>query len=154
MPWYMTKYPAWPDQPKAGKDELVGYYSSFVFARGMDEAKRIVKARNIGEVIEGLWGGRVGKPRLKNPHERPSDQLRRRKLTPRQRIDVIHNVCFLSYILQRSTGAPAQAILGDEGLLHQTVHCLQHGNPPRRALIDSLRHFERLVPGYWPRSVA
>lgn len=82
------------------------------------------------------------------PYALPSQMLRRNTLNKNQALDAVHAVCFMSYLLMRSTGAKAEDVLGDEGLLHMAIHSLTFGWPGRRRLADGIEYFERMIPGY------
>jgi hypothetical protein len=144
MAWYLTRYRAWhPDSPPPVKGRWVGHYSMFIWARSMPDAWRKAKARNIGERVECVWQRKGVRP-----YELPSVLLTRRRLTPRQRIDVIHAVIFLAYLVGRSQKAQLPELIGDEGLVHMTAHCLAFGWPTRKKLAPHIRRYERRVPGY------
>lgn len=142
MPWYLCQYPAFPADPIT--DDTEGNYSSFIWARSRKDAERLAKVRRMGERVLCCWQ-RKGR----DPYRRPSDQLRRRKMTTRERFDAIHGLVFLSYILLRSRRATPEHILGDHGILHEAVHNLTFGCAPRRReLIEAVAGFERMAPGY------
>lgn len=120
----------------------VGDYSSFIRARDMKQARKLALQRGLGERVLCLWGGK------RAPYVRPSELLAKRSLTPKQRMDVIHGTCWLSYLLMQSMKTPPADTVGDEGILHQVIHYMSSGQPRKQGLIDSLRHYEHLVPGY------
>lgn len=140
MAWFLCNYPAWPKEPSLKAP--IGNYSSFIWARNLQEAKRLAKRRRIGERV--MWErGNRGQPYIP-----PSKQMRKRHLTPKQRLNVIHAVCFLSYLASRAMKMGPEDTMGDEGFLHQTVHSLSIGFPRRRQMIAYLEEIERRVPGY------
>lgn len=143
MPWYMCVYPAWPHMP-TDPGNMVGDYSSFIRAKNLKQAEKLAAQRGLGERVICKWSpdGR------KAPYPLPSDLLRKRSLSPKQRMDIIHGTCFLSYLLMQSAKAPPSGILGDEGLLHQVIHSMSFGRPSRKQLIETMIYFERQVPGY------
>jgi hypothetical protein len=141
--WYTTVYPARPAWKHEGlsPETVVGDYSSHIWASSRAHAQKLVKRRNIGERLTGgTW--------RKRPHPHTSELLRRNRLTKKQALDVVHSVCFLAYLLARATGAKHEDLLGDEGLVHMTIHSVSFGWPRRRVLAGALVAFERMVPGY------
>lgn len=141
MPWYLTCYNATPQEGKANPHSIVGSYSASVWAKTKRHAERLCRQRNIGEVV---YGGPTQWQRI----ERPSSLLAKRTLSHKDKLAVIHSVCFLSYCLMRCIKLPPWAVVGDKGLLHETVHCLSFGRPRRKELIAKLEHFESIVPGF------
>lgn len=147
MKWFIAEYRAWPRGFVV--DSPISTYTSFILARDLAHAKRLAKARNIGET---LLGEGLRYSRSKAPYRPPSVLLRKRRLTQALRLDVIHATCFLSFLLMRVKGvkgAGVHAILGDEGIMHQVIHTLSFGFPRRKAVITALEGCERMVPGYW-----
>lgn len=142
--WYTTTYSARPR--RQGKrllspEIVVGDYASHIWASSRPHAEKLAKQRNIGErVTGGTW--------RKRQYRYASELLRRPRLNKKQALDAVHAVCFLSYLLMRSSGAKAEDILGDEGLLHMAIHSVSFGWPGRRKLAAGLEYFERQVPGY------
>ncbi len=145
MPWFICQYTAWPTDMLS--DDPVGDYSSFIYARSMRDANKIARIRRLNELVLCKWSRSN-----RSPYRRPSDQLRRRKLSHKQRFDIIHGLTFLSYILLRSRRAPPEQLVGDEGILHQAIHSLAYGYPSRRGLIPIIRAFEIRAPGYCKES--
>jgi len=150
MAWFLTEYRAWPDEALNDKSPI-GAYSSFIWASSLRQARRLAKRRRIGERVMGQSLGRsLGKRR---PYSPPSIMLRKRRLTNRQKLDVVHGAVFLMFLLARQESMGAMgvaAILGDEGLLHSLVHSLTTGWPRRKAVTRMMEDAERMVPGYWP----
>lgn len=125
-------------------EDNIGDYSSFIRATDLKAANRLARNRGIGEKVICQWQpeGR------KVPYLKPSELLAKRSMTAKQRMDVIHGTCWLSYLLMQSMKVAPAATVGDEGILHQVIHSMSSGRPSRKALIDTLRHYEQLVPGY------
>jgi hypothetical protein len=146
MPWFLTQYPPIPTQPNSDGETVIGYFGTHIWARHMEEAKAFALARNIGEIIIG----RSYTSPKSRPHPLPSEMLRKRRLTPRQRIEVLHAVSFLAYLCVQSLGTPAHETVGDEGFVHETIHSLLSGTPQRAQMIATLEHYENRVPGYRP----
>lgn len=141
--WWTTVYPARPSWKHEGlsPETVVGDYSSHIWATSRPQAEKLARRRNIGERLTGgSW--------VKRPHLLPSEMLRRRRLSKKQALDCVHAVCFMGYLLMRSTGAKAEDLLGDEGLVHMTIHSITFGWPNRRDLAAEMRAFERMIPGY------
>lgn len=143
MTWFLCVYPPHPHMPVDIQDNI-GDYSSFICASDLKAENRLARNRNIGEKVICQWQpeGR------KAPYPKPSELMAKRSLTTRQRMDVIHGTCFLSYLLMQSMKTSPAAVVGDEGILHQVIHSMSFGRPSRKELIDTLRHYEQLVPGY------
>ena len=141
----MTAYDAWPRKRPTKDVGVPGQYCSFVWARNQRHAERICKERRIGEAVVCQWT----KKSKTHPFARPSQQLRlRRKMSEKEKLNFIHSVCFLSFLLARSKGENAYTLIGDEGLLHQAIHCVSTDSPPVKDLKSVLEHFEAQVPGY------
>lgn len=124
--------------------ENIGDYSSFIRAPDRRAADRLARNRGIGEKVICEWApeGR------KAPYLKPSELMAKRALTARQRLELIHGVTWLSYILMQSMKTPPSIVLGDEGIVHQVIHCMISGRPLRSSLVATLQHFEQLAPGY------
>lgn len=145
--WYITSYPAFPghkgavdpDVPENGA--VVGLYGSYIWARSLPDAKRKAKARGIGERVYGVIGRAM-------PYEPVSAQLRRKCLTPKRRLAIIHGATFLAYLASRGLKLRPWQVLGDNGFLHELVHCMAHGEPGRKETIAMVADIERRVPGY------
>ncbi len=146
MPWFMCEYSAYP-KDKVRQRAEIGNYSSFIWANDRAHADALAAKRRLGEKVLCRWNKRGRNV----PYEPPSTMLMKRRLTPTQRIGVIHGVCFLGYILLRSYRAPVEGVLGDMWILHQVIHGMQFGFPPRKKLAEMVRHYERMAPGYWPQ---
>lgn len=141
--WWTTVYPARPAwrHEALSPETVVGDYASHIWASGKGHAEKLARRRNIGErVTGGNW--------RKRPHQLPSQLLRGNRLTKRRALDAIHSLCFMGYLLMRATGAKAEDVLGDEGLLHMGIHALSFGWPGRRRLADALEYFENRIPGF------
>jgi hypothetical protein len=145
MPWYATHYDAVMGRAvkEAGRPQG-GDYTSFVWARNKYAAGLICHRRGIGESVFGP----SGKKALPRPERRLSDMLRKRKLSPRDRIGIIHAAAFLSGIWATANNRPAWDVLGDEGILHTIIHSLANGSPTRARVIDRVRAMEQQIPGY------
>lgn len=141
MPWFLCVYPPKPHMPVDIHDNI-GDYSSFIKAVDKKAANRLARNRNLGEKVICLWGGKGA------PYQRPSEILSKRTMTPKQRMSVIHGTCWLSYLLMQSMKTPPADTVGDEGILHQVIHYFSFSGARKQALIDTLRHYEQLVPGY------
>lgn len=144
MAWFLCAYRPWPKQWPNIKSP-VGSYASFIWAKDLAAAKKIAAKRRIGERII-LERGNRGRP-----FTPPSVQLRKRRLTPEQKLDVIHGAIFLAFLFQRTKKATAHNTLGDEGGLHLLVHHFTTGWPRKRRIVRILEIYERAVPGYWPQ---
>lgn len=141
MPWYATEYEPWPVAAQQGSS--LDKYGSFIWAKSRKHAGAIAEQRRIGEIV----GERVRRKAMPRPEPAASELLKAR-MTPAQRVEFLHAVVFLAFVYGRSRGADLCTLLGDEGLVHQAVHAMQHGSPPRAALAETIRHFERRTPGY------
>lgn len=145
MPWYATHYDAALGKPVARPGfPQVGEYGSFVWAASPSAATAYCKRRGIGESITR----REQKRALPRPEPRVSDLLRRRRMTPRQKIQTVHAAAFVLGIWATANSRPAWDVLGDEGPLHQILHGLAWGGAKRRDLIERMRVIEREIPGY------
>lgn len=154
MHWYAFRYPPRPSGEKmtpqrakiAYGDSVIGLYASYIYANSRKHAQELALLRNIDEIMwEGFPATR------KDPYLFASKLLLKRTLSVKDKLDIIHSVTFLSYLLMQSCFAPPCDIIGDEGLLHQTIHCLCFGSPERRAMAVVVEYFERKVPGYSSR---
>jgi hypothetical protein len=141
MPWFLTEYEPFPVEPVKAPKNNIGKYGTHIWAKNWKHAETVCAMRRIGEIVVGAGHNK----RDRRPEPLPS-QLLKKRMTHRQRIDFIHAVTFFSYLLMQSTGAPASAIVGDEGLVHQAIHCMI-GAFPRQAMKTALEYFERRVPG-------
>ena len=74
----------------------------------------------------------------------------KRGMTPHQKIEFLHGVCFLAFLASRALGASAFDTLGDRGVMHEAIHAMEHGRPGRKDMVTMLAALERKVPGYWP----
>lgn len=138
----MTAYPADPSHAiGTASDEIINSYSSYVWAKSERHARLLAKRRNIGEVV-------IGGSQKAAPYPYLSELLRKRSMRPKDKIDAIHAATFLGYLLMQSCGAPPCDVIGDEGLVHQVIHCLAFGTPKRAHLAEVASYFERRVPGY------
>jgi hypothetical protein len=142
MPWYMTQYPPIPTMPNSDGATVIGYFGTYLHARHRAEAESFVLARNIGEQIIGPSGAKT------RPEPALSDLLRKRRLTPRDKLHVMHAATFLAYLVMQSLATPPHEVVGDEGFLHHVVHTMLYGTPTREHVIATVRYFERRVPGY------
>lgn len=144
MPWYMTQYPPVPTMPN-GPDLPIEYFGTYIYAHKLDAAKSFARMRNIGEIVLGVSGEK------RRPEPTVTDLMRRRRMTPRQRLEVVHAATFLGYLAMQSLGTPAHEVIGDEGFIHEVIHALLNGRPKRATVLTTLAHFEQRVPGYLPR---
>lgn len=88
MPWYATHYSAdflgspvrQPGRPTQGE------FGTVIWARNTHDAEVICHQRGLGERVYSVSRKRA----LPRPEPRPSDLLRKRKMTPKQRVDAIH----------------------------------------------------------------
>jgi hypothetical protein len=80
--------------------EGVKYTSSF-FASSTKEAKELIRTRGLKESITG--SNEIDKSNFSN---------------------LLHTVCFHSYIALKSGKASVDMILGDRGVLHEAIHIL------------------------------
>ena len=145
MPWYETIYEPWP-VAKQRDGSVLDKYGSFIWAKSRQHARALAEQRRIGEIVGGV-ARRKATPRP----EPAASELLKPRMTPKQRVQFLHAVTFLAFVYGRSRGADLFTLLGDEGLVHQAVHAMQHGWPPRAELRETLRHFERRTPGYTGR---
>ena len=143
MPWYATEYEPWPVEP-IQVETPVGKYGSFIWASNEREARAFAKRRRIGETVTHVAS------RTRRPEPLPSELIRR-SMSPAQKLNFVHSVTFLSFLLAQSIGAPPHGLLGDEGLLHQAIHSMSIGWPRREPLRAIVRNFESRVPGFTRR---
>jgi hypothetical protein len=153
--WYLTRYAAEPGRrarpfskaKHADERSWVSFYSSYIWATSWTNAERKARLRGIGEIVEGE------SCRRGNPERRPSELLAKRRLTLRDRLAIIHGATFVTFLLMncrrsRTMLDRSKMLVGDQGLLHQLVHCLSFGRPRRRKMIAMLDSFERKIPGF------
>jgi hypothetical protein len=147
MRWYICHYPANPNfaRQRTSKDgdDLVGSYSSFIWANSFRHARVLAKRRNIGEVVDGQWGGARSEP-----YPAASKMMAQKPMRASAHAHVIHAVSFLCYLLAQSCGMEPHETIGDDGLLHCVIHSLIFNEPTRKDMAATLRFFERKVPGY------
>lgn len=106
-------------------------FASHIYANSLEEAKLIAEKRNIGEIIEGELNNKPKKVKHK---------------------DLLHEVCFLSYICLKSGVIDIEKTLGDCGVLHEIIH---HLYPNMKLKIDEelmskIEWLRKITPGYYP----
>lgn len=144
--WFLTEYEPFPVDPVKMPDNTgVGKYSAFIWAPDWRGAERLAARRRIGEIVIGASARKASAA----PYRLPSMMLKA-KMTPKQKMQFLHGVCFLSFLAQRALGVSAFDILGDRGLMHEAIHAMEHGRPARKELAQALATVERKIPGYWP----
>ena len=108
------------------------FFSFHVYANNYLEAKEIAEKRKIGEIICG------------ETNEKTNKELSNK--------DILHEICFLSYICLKSGIVDVEKILGDYGLLHEIIHDL---SPKIKINIDAqvierVNWLRTITPGYVP----
>lgn len=137
MTWYGTEYTA----PGGGR------YTSRVWARSREEARQIMYRRRLGEVPGDYVC--LDEPRASELLRRALDKRVRKKPKP---MDVIHALCWLSYLAESCHRASHHETVGDNGFLHAAAHWLSGIFEYRRAdwmpLVERVRRVEDSIPGY------
>ena len=147
MPWFLAEYEPHPVSPIKLDDTGVGKYSSYLWARDWNDAKRIAKQRRVGEIVVGLISIKASGA----PYMKPSLMLKK-GMSSKQKLDFVHATCWLSFLAQASIGLSVFDVVGDAGILHEAIHTASHGRPNHREMKEMLKSIERKVPGYWPKS--
>lgn len=117
-------------------------YSSFIYAASLDDARRIVKLRNIGEEILGEL---ASKSKHFQPQPLPSDFYRERQLLP-----CMHTLMFYGWIAGKAGVIdPLDDILSDRGMLHEVMHEMHHPDVYgyRDPIMAQLLCLEARIPG-------
>lgn len=120
-------------------------YGSEVWANSWDHARRILKARGLGEKIMGAG------PLLRAPSA--SKVLNSRKTSVPEKL---HALVWLSYLALSSGKATVSEVLGDRtGILHGLAHLAigltkkdSPGVMSRAELVRHVRAIEHRIPGY------
>lgn len=155
--WYQAYYA--PDcRQVADEAPRVGLYGSYIFADNYDQALQFAAQRHLGERVEALFIPIRNKIEAANgkrwPYTPPSAMLGWKPTYWRKkdnRLEFIHAVTFLSFLAVRSKVIRADlGVLGDGGILHEAIHCMQFGRPSRNKLREWLQGIEAAVPGYVP----
>lgn len=120
---------------------------SEIWAADREEAERIAALRGFGKVRK-----------LSNPPKefRPSRQATWEGGLSRP--DVLHSLCYLSFLAARSGVATAEQLVGDDSPLHELAHYLGAGDNIRGGnfrtyVIERLRWLESIIPGMPPNDV-
>lgn len=145
MPWYLTHYNATrgKDVVKPGEPH-VGEYGTYVWARNQKQAETICAQRGLGERVAQRWQARA----LPRPEPRPSDLLRKRRMSARERLQVLHAATFTIGLWATARCQHPWDVLGDEGVLHSLLHAITLRGVPHKPMIERLRVMEREIPGY------
>lgn len=141
MPWYLCEYHAHPQWSATGKGEP-GAYSSELWARGQRDANRVARIRGLGEKVLSMGRG------CPTFHAYPSELILRRNDTRAKALEVVHAATFLAYVCMQAKLLLPYDVVGDEGIVHQTIHALANGSPTKRYVSIMLRHWEQRCPGW------
>lgn len=107
--------------------KLVGSaYGSYVIARGIRSAEKILALRGYGEIIAST-GGKVGK-RLS-----VQSLYRRRRYT-----DTLHALCYVGNALCHAGLWQYSELLHDKGLIHEMVHELSYTEEAKKIYRKSI----------------
>ena len=118
---FITEYPVGSD-----------FYSSYVFADDLENAKEVCRRRNIGEVVIGT-----------------TDNIESNKDLDMK--DVLHEVIFLSYIGLKSNTISLEETLGDKGIVHEVSHFFcDNKNIQKKELIKKIEWLRKIIIGYEP----
>lgn len=150
MQWYMTEYAAdctiVPRRDRQSKDHI-GRFGGWIHARDQRHARRLAEKRRLGERV-------VGRAGRTQPYDYPSDVVRKSRRLPSKKIEAIHAVCFLCFVAVRSGVVHVVDVLGDQGLLHDTIHLMEFGRTTNPLIVDpkkliaKIREIERATPGF------
>lgn len=92
-------------------------YSSYIIGENLEDVRHKIDLRGIDESIEG-WSSEI------NPipsYNSLSDSDFIDKLP-----EIIHAYCYMSFVAVRGKLLSINEVLGDEGLLHELIHLLNH----------------------------
>lgn len=106
-------------------------FGADIWTTSRKEANKLCKLRNIGERI--LF-----------------ESKDKKQILPKDPKQILHEVCFLSFVCLNAGLITIDQALGDEGIVHQVAHHLsidsdEESYPMPLVKIDYLR---RLTPGY------
>lgn len=138
-----------------------GLYGSYIYAERISHARELATKRGLGEYVYGLWQPVRIPPKFNHklngrrwPYIPPSTMLGwKRSYWERKaaRVDFLHAVTFLSFIAVRAKVIRADiGVLGDQGLLHEAVHCMLGHSITKAKMQERLLAIESEVPGYLP----
>lgn len=96
-----------------------GAYGSYCVGTSKAEIQKILLTRGLNEIIDS-------KVRYLHKAERFTerykfDQLTKKDITDNRR-SIMHNVCYMGYVLLKSGKYHVDQILGDNGVLHNLIH--------------------------------
>lgn len=99
--------------------ETVGYaYSSYVLADSEEEANKIIKLRGTKEKLQDVLPVKRRKNYFFNAI--PLAKSYRKK----NYLELLHTLCYVSVALIKSKQTDLNDLLGENGCIHETVHCL------------------------------
>ena len=90
-------------------------YSSYVLGECMEQISHAVQMRSLGETIEST----ITEIETLTDYSSLSDDELRNRLP-----EVLHSVCYISFIALKSKTISLEEVLGDNGVLHELTHIL------------------------------
>lgn len=135
MPWYRTQYKT----RGMFRDRDM---SAYIYADTVEQANDFIVARKLDEVLyEEVTHNVV-------PYIPPSIQLEKDITTKEQFAELMHAVCWLSFLWAKSKPTVSLTnLVGDDGILHDVIHCI-HLQYPKDRVIKMLQQIEQSIPGY------
>lgn len=106
-------------------------YSSYVLGSNMQAIRQAVKKRNLNETIDSTITT-IDNP-LPNYAILSDEDLICRKE------EILHSLCFISFVALKSRSAKIEEILGDEGVIHELSHLFSNSLFERKKSLNNVR---------------
>lgn len=91
-----------------------GKFASYVLCQTIEEGEELVKLRNIGEVIDSALMEDI---KILQDYSLLDDSEFVYRIK-----EIVHQICFISYIALSAGLISIREVLGDKGILHESIH--------------------------------
>ncbi len=106
-------------------------YSSYVLGANINSINKTIERRNLNESIDSTI--------TEITHTLPDYSLLSDEEIINRKEELLHSLCFLSFIGLKSKKIKIEEVLGDEGILHELSHLVSGSCLDKKKTLDNVR---------------
>ena len=107
------------------------FYSSYVLGKNVNDIRKKIAQRNLNETIDSTI--------VEIPNTLPDYTLLSDEDILKRKEELLHSLCFISYIGLKSKKLQVEEVLGDEGIIHEISHLISNSYYEQKKSLTNVR---------------